>query len=172
MALKDDDISIFLAKAGFPQIALLDRPLVNISDHIFDVALSFPGEARDYIQRVAEQLVSTLGPNCVFYDRFYQAQLAVPNLDTVLQQLYGERSRLVVPFLSADYGSKKWCGIEFRAIREILNRRNDEAVMYVRFDSTTIPGVFSHDGYIDANTHTEVEVAAMIVQRVQLLNPI
>jgi hypothetical protein len=169
-ALKNEDISSAFTKAGFPQISLIDRPLINIRAHVFDVALSFPGETRDYIERVAEQLVSSLGPNRVFYDKFYQAQLAVPNLDTVLQKLYGESCRLVVAFLSKDYATKKWCGIEWKAIREILHKKEDESVMYVKFDSADIPGVFSYDGYIDASNHSEIEVASMINQRIQLLN--
>jgi hypothetical protein len=168
-ALKEEDLSVALTQAGFPQIPFAQQPLVNIRTHVFDVSLSFPGEVRTYVEQVAKHLVRALGPNGVFYDNFYKSQLAVPNLDTTLQALYRSRSRLIVAFLSGDYAKKKWCGIEFRAIREIINDKNDEMVMFVRHDSAEIAGVFSHDGYIDANKHSEIEVAAMIVERVRLL---
>lgn len=173
-ALKDVDLNAVLSKAGFPIVPFAHQPLINLQKHIFDVSLSFPGEVRPYIEAVAKQLVRMLGNNTVFYDNFYKSQLAIPNLDAALQDLYVNRSKLIVVFLSADYAEKKWCGIEYRAIREIINSKRDDMVMYVRFDNATVQGVFSHDGYIDATTHTEIEVATMIQERVliQRLNPV
>ena len=167
-ALKDEDLSAALQQAGFPAIPFVDQPLVNIHEHEFQVALSFPGELRGYVESVARQLVRAVGHNSVFYDNFYKSQLAIPNLDTALQAIYRHRSRLIVAFLSQDYASKKWCGIEFRAIREIINEKNNHTVMFVRHDNAAIDGVFSNDGYIDANSHTEAQVAAMIHERVIL----
>jgi hypothetical protein len=167
-ALKDEDFSLALSHAGFPPAPFTDQPLVNIRRHVFDVALSFPGEVRPYVETVARQLVRVLGNNTVFYDNFYKSQLAMPNLDTALQDLYRNRSRLIVVFLSQDYADKEWCGIEVRAIREIINAKQDEMVMFIRFDDADIRGVCSHDGYIDANRHSEIEVASMIHERVRL----
>ncbi|MFO1041800.1 MAG: TIR domain-containing protein [Planctomycetaceae bacterium] len=167
-SLKDEDLGAILHQAGYPPLPFANQPLINIRKHIFDVALSFPGEVRGYIETVARQLVKVLGDNTVFFDNFYKSQLATPNLDTALQDLYRNRSRLVVVFLSADYADKKWCGIEFRAIREIINAKQDEKVMFIRFDDAIIDGFFSHDGYIDANTHSAIEVASLIHERVRL----
>lgn len=167
-ALKEEDLSLALMSAGFPKVPFTSQPLVNIRRHIFDVAFSFPGEVRPYIETVAKQLVRLLGNNSVFYDNFYKSQLAVPNLDTALQDLYRTRSKLIVVFLSQDYAKKKWCGIEFRAIRDIINSKHDEMVMFFRFDQAEVDGVFSHDGYIDAETHSEIEAASLIHERVQV----
>ncbi len=169
-ALKDEDLSLVLTRAGFPTLPFSNQPLINIRRHVFKVALSFPGEVRPYIETIAKQLVRVLGDNTVFYDNFYKSQLATPNLDTALQDLYGQRSKLIVIFLSADYANKKWCGIEFRALRDILNAKRDEMIMFVRFDDADVKGVFAHDGYIDANTHSEIEVASLIQERVRLLD--
>ncbi|MBX3419279.1 MAG: TIR domain-containing protein [Pirellulaceae bacterium] len=168
-ALKDEDLNFGLSLAGFPEVPFSNQPLVNIREHVFCVALSFPGEVRSYTETIARQLVRILGNNTVFYDNFYKSQLAMPNLDIALQDLYGNRARLVVVFLSADYANKKWCGIEFRAIREIINAKQDEMVMFIRFDDAPVDGVFAHDGYIDANKHSEIEIASMIQERVRLL---
>ncbi len=170
-SLKDEDLSLALTQVGYPEIPFTDQPLVNIRNHDFNVALSFPGEARPYIEAVAKQLVRVLGKNTVFYDNFYKSQLAAPNLDTALQDLYGNRSKLIVVFLSEDYANKKWCGIEFRSIRKIINSKQDERVMFVRFDNAEVEGVFDHDGYVDANKHSEIEIASMIRERVRLLQP-
>ena len=169
-ALKDQNLSDALRSAGYPEVPFTDQPLVNVRQHTFDVSLSFPGKVRPYAESVARQLVRVLGNNSVFYDNFYKSQLAMPNLDMTLQDIYRSRSRLVVCFLSKHYANKKWCGIEFRAIRDIINHKRDEVVMFIRFDDAPVNGVFEHDGYIDARTHSEIEVASMINERVRLLH--
>ncbi|HEX8245742.1 MAG TPA: hypothetical protein VF541_19675, partial [Longimicrobium sp.] len=54
----------------------------------FDVALSFPGEHREFVRRVAERLSERLGPERVLYDAYYEAEFALIDLDTYLQRLY------------------------------------------------------------------------------------
>jgi hypothetical protein len=61
---------------------------VDISRHVFDVALSFPGEARPLVEKIAQELERRLGPNSYFYDNNYVSQLAQPSLDTLLQGIY------------------------------------------------------------------------------------
>src|SRR5216683_1139250 len=41
---------------------------VDITTHLFDVGLSFPGEARELVDRVAYELERLIGPNSYFYD--------------------------------------------------------------------------------------------------------
>ncbi len=169
-ALKNEELSLALESLGYPPVIGNSEGVIDVHSHTFDVALSFPGEVREYVNHVAINLVSKLGKGRVFYDNHYKAQLARPNLDTALQALYRDRSRLIVAFLSKDYASKKWCHIEFRAIREILNARSDDdRVMFIRHDNTEVAGVFFTDGYIDANVHDPTEVANMIIERLQLL---
>ncbi len=78
----------------------------------FQVALSFPGEHRDYVLQVAEILAQSLGQDKVFYDEWYTAELARPNMDNLLQSFYHDHSELIVPFLCVDYERKEWCGLE------------------------------------------------------------
>src|SRR5207244_1637306 len=134
------------------------RPVINITEHRFDVALSFPGEHRTYVERVAVNLEDVLGPNSVFYDNFYRSQLARPSLDTMLQNLYAKQSGLIVVFLGADYQRKDWCGLEFRAIREKIMAREHERVMLVRMDDGDVDGIFRTDGYIDGRNDSSSEV--------------
>jgi len=145
------------------------RKGVNLTDHIFDVALSFPGEARPYVEQVAAALEHLIGPDRYFYDNNYVAQLARPSLDTFLQAIYRDRSKLIVVFLGADYERKEWCGIEFRAIRDLLNARAADRIMYVRIDAGVVEGVLNLDGYIDAQRFSPAEVAAFIQERAALL---
>jgi hypothetical protein len=152
-----------------PGWAHADGSGVDITTHQFAVALSFPGEARPFVEQVAGQLESRLGPHRYFYDENYQAQLARPSLDVLLQDIYGKRSKLVVVFIGSDYQKKEWCGIELRAIREIILQRGYERIMFVRLDDGEVEGVFKSDGYVDARRHDASEIAHFIMQRLALL---
>ena len=169
-AVKDVDLARELAGKGIalPGWASGSRRSVDIEHHRFEVALSFPGEQRDYVERVAEELEYVLGADACFYDQFYEAQLARPNLDVLLHEIYGERSGLVVAFVCADYDEKLWCGIEWRRIRERGAIGADREIMYVRLGEGEVVGMTRLDGYVDASLRPPEEVARMIVERVRL----
>lgn len=170
-ALKDVDLAAELSRKGIilPRWAARGGPKINLESHNFDVALWFPGEVRAYVEEVAQNLERVLGPHRYFYDRNYTAQLARPSLDTFLQSIYRDRSIIVVVFAGGDYQRKDWCGIEFRAVREIINAREHQRIMFVRMDEGEVEGIFKHDGYVDARQHSPSEVASLIEERVALL---
>lgn len=136
----------------------------------FKVALSFPGEKRGYAENLANILRANLGENQVFYDNHYKSQLARPNLDILLQNIYRNSSDLIVIFLCQKYSEKEWCGLEWRAIREIIKIKEDQKIFFIRFDNANIDGVFSQDGYINANTTSEAEMASLIIERLEVIN--
>ncbi|MES2694716.1 MAG: TIR domain-containing protein [Verrucomicrobiota bacterium] len=142
-----------------------DKSSSQIESLRFRVALSFPGERRPYVSKVAAILRKKLGRDSVFYDFDYQSQLARPNLDLLLQNIYRKQSHLLVVFLSCEYAKKDWCGLEWRAIRDIIKSREDDKIMFVRFDDTPIDGLFSIDGYVDGARFTPAAVAKMITDR-------
>ena len=133
----------------------------------FRVALSFPGERRPYVEGVASRLQNELGDRSVFYDKYFEADLARPNLDIVLQRIYHRNSDLVVVFLCEDYAEKEWCGLEWRAVRDIIKQNRSEKIMLLRFDNALIPGLFGIDGYIDINRRSPSETAEAIVARLR-----
>jgi hypothetical protein len=142
---------------------------VDLSTHMFDVGLSFPGEARTIVEPIAIRLEADLGPHTYFYDNNYVAQLARPSLDLLLQDIYRKRSKLIVVFLSGDYQRKEWCGVEFRAIKEVLMERQDDRIMFVRMDDGPVDGVFKTDGYVDGRKYSPDHIAKFIQERVSLL---
>jgi hypothetical protein len=89
-------------------------------------------------------------------------------MDTYLQEIYHDHTELIVVFLCAEYKQKEWCGLEWRAIRDLLKKKKSAAIMPVRFDNTHIPGLFSIDGYVDAESRDPSDVANLILQRLQL----
>jgi hypothetical protein len=169
-AIKNEDLYRILFAAGLisPRfLSSVDKPkwIENLK---FKVAVSFPGEKRDYVVNIVNKLKLRLLPNSIFYDKDFQAQLARPNIDTVLQRIYRSNSELVVIFVSEDYEKKEWCGLEWRAIREIIMEKRDHALMVMRFDNTRIEGISKCDGYIDLNEFSLDEVVDFIIERVNL----
>ena len=146
----------------------ISKHVFDVSKHVFDVALSFPGEKRELVEKIAHELERRLGPNVYFYDDNYISQLAQPSLDTLLQGIYS-RAKLDVVFLSADYQKKNWCGVEFRAIRDIIFNRENSRVMYIRTDEGTVEGVMQTDGYVDARRFDPAKIAGFICERLAVL---
>jgi hypothetical protein len=135
----------------------------SILEGEFDVSLSFPGEKRSFISQVAAGLRER-SVN-VFYDHYFEAELARPNLDILLQRVYRDQSKLVVVFTCRDYEQKEWCGLEWRAIRDLIKTNQSQKVMLFRFDDAELDGLFSIDGYIDLRRRTPEEAVEAIVRR-------
>ena len=147
-----------------------DRSVTPIEDIKFKVAVSFAGEQRILVSRVVDVLRKELGPNAVFYDFDYQAQLARPNLDILLQRIYQDQCELIVVFLGKDYERKEWPGLEMRVVRDIIKRRDSSRVMPVRVDDVPVSGFLSIDGYIDARQHSPESIAQFILERLKALH--
>ena len=77
----------------------------------------------------------------------------------------------MVVFLSSEYETKEWCGLEWRAIREIMKNKSDHAIMLMRPDNAAISGLFSHDGYVNLNVFDPIQAARFILERVRPENP-
>jgi hypothetical protein len=131
----------------------------------FRVALSFPGEARQRVEEIAEIMAAELFRDRIFYDNWYKAELARPNLDLYLQDIYRNQSDLLVVFLCAEYEKKQWCGLEWRAIRDLIKAKEDHRVMLLRLDDSPISGMLSIDGYFSIRDVSSADVAAAILAR-------
>jgi hypothetical protein len=142
---------------------------VDITTHTFEVALSFPGEIRTLVEKIAKELEKFLGPNSYFYDENYVSQLARPSLDVLLQDIYRNRSNLVVVFVGQNYQAKPWCGIELRAVKDIILEREHDRIMFIRTDDGAVDGVFKTDGFIDARRFSPEEIARFILERLGVL---
>ena len=143
----------------------------SIRSHKFKIAISFAGKNRNIVEEVASSLRDELGKNTVFYDNFFRAQLAQPNLDLLLQAIYSQNSELNVIFLSTDYDKKEWCGIEFRVIREQIKKGQSSKIMLLRLDNVDIKGLFSIDGYLDIRSMSALEISNYILDRYRGLDP-
>lgn len=98
------------------------------------------------------------------YDLFHRAEFPRPNLDIYLQKLYNTESDLIVVFFCEEYQRKKWCGLEWRAIRDLINQRNNDGrVMLVKCGDVEIEGLFATtDGFFDARDMTKKDIEKLI----------
>lgn len=116
----------------------------------FDVALSFAGEDRDFVEEVAERL--TLHGVRVFYDSYEQANLWGKNLFEHLHDVYSKKARYCMMFVSAEYAEKMWTVHERRSAQErTLQQRDSEYVLPVRIDDTELPGLPTTVAYLNSN---------------------
>ncbi len=117
-------------------------------DETFDVCLSFAGEQRDYVERIAMALKDA-GLN-VFYDQDEDiaASLWGRDLGEVLDYVYRQGSRFCVMFISADYAAKAWTRHERRsALARAIE--HEEYVLPARFDDTELPGLRPTVAYLN-----------------------
>jgi hypothetical protein len=131
----------------------------------YDVCLSFAGEQRQYVERVAEAL--TRRGIQVFYDGYQTAALWGRNLYEHLDEVYQTEARYCVLFISADYASKVWTSHERKSAQARALREKEEYILPARFDDTQIPGILETIAYVDLRTITADELVNLIVAKVR-----
>lgn len=127
---------------------------------MYDVALSFAGEDRPYVEEVALALRAS-GVN-VFYDSFEKGKLWGKNLIDHLADVYQHRSRFVVMFVSQHYVAKAWPTHERQHAQARALVAKGEFILPARFDDTEVPGMTSTVGYVDLRTMPAAELADLI----------
>lgn len=167
-AIKKVNLYKELQQVGINLNSIKSQP-IDITKHFFDVSFTFAGESRDVVEQVVDELGKIRDIDGIFYDNNYISQLARPSLDILLQDIYRNRSKLIVVFLCEKYQEKKWCGLEFRAVREMIMERAIDRIMYIRMDAGNVDGVFSTDGYIDGTKFSPQQIAKFINERLNLL---
>ena len=130
-------------------------------DH--DVALSFAGEDRHFAKELAELLENNKYK--VFYDEYEQAQLWGENLYDKFAEIYKNKSRYCVMFISKHYAQKVWTNHERRSAQA---RALEESVAYilpVRLDDTEIPGILPTVGYLDLCSMSINQIYQALVEK-------
>ena len=133
----------------------------------WDVALSFAGARRDYVERVSRALQAR-GVRC-FYDADEQIDLWGKYLAEELPVIYGEQAAAVVVFVSAEYAARDWTRLERRAAlaRAVQERR--DYVLPARFDDTPLPGLLSDMVTVDLRGRTPEQFAGMVADKLAAL---
>ncbi|MSP39140.1 MAG: hypothetical protein EXR70_11670 [Deltaproteobacteria bacterium] len=137
----------------------------------FDIALSFPGEHRDFVEQVAGHLTNAFGKERLLYDKYHDEEFARLDLNTYLPALYRKDSELIVLFLCPEYAAKLWCRLEWRHISQLIATVDAKRIMLLSFGNPgdlSDLGILSGDGYIDIILLTAQTVAEKIAKRLQL----
>ncbi len=129
----------------------------------FDIALSFAGEDRQYVDNVANILKSK-GVS-VFYDKFEEANLWGKNLYDYLSDIYQNKARYTIMFVSKHYNKKLWTNHERQAMQSRAFQENQEYILPARFDETEIPGLLPTIGYIPLTDKAPNDFAEIIFKK-------
>ena len=129
----------------------------------YDVALSFAGEQRPYVLQVAQGL-RTQGVR-VFYDDYETDNLWGKDLYAHLTEVYQNKCRYCVVFVSKEYADKVWPTAEFQSAQARAITEKGEYILPARFDNTSIPGLLHTVGYIDLSTISPEQLAGSIVKK-------
>lgn len=132
-------------------------------DYKYEIALSFAGEDRDYVDKVAT-LLKDNGIN-VFYDKFEQVDLWGKDLGIHFDYVYRRQSKYFIPFISKYYIEKIWTHYEVRTAISRAIENKEEYILPVRFDNTELDGIRSTIGYLDISTMTPEKLAEIIIQK-------
>ena len=129
----------------------------------YDIALSFAGEDRQYVDDVANILKSH-GVS-VFYDKFEEANLWGKNLYDYLNDIYQNKARYTIMFISEHYNKKLWPNHERQAMQSRAFQENQEYILPARFDETEIPGLFPTVYYISLRDKPPSDFAKIIFKK-------
>lgn len=129
----------------------------------YDVAFSFAGEDRDYVEKVALALKKK-GVK-VFYDEFETVSLWGKDLYQYLSEIYSKKARFTIIFISKSYSKKLWTTHELKAAQARAFNENSEYILPARFDDTEIPGIQSTVGYINLDNYLPSDFSELIVKK-------
>ena len=131
----------------------------------YDVALSFSGEDRGYVEPLADLLKK--GGYSVFYDKYEQAELWGKDLYVHLSSVYKDQARYCVIFLSEHYARKLWTNHEIKNAQARAFQESQEYILPVRLDDTEIPGILPTVGYLDLRKKSIEEVYLVLMEKLQ-----
>jgi len=135
----------------------------------YDVAFSFAGAQRDYVEKVRDSLKKY--NVSVFYDNDNSVDLWGKNLYRYLDSIYSQKARYCIIFISKEYAERPWTIHESQSAQERMFSNYDnfefqEYILPVIFDDTRIPGIRSTTGYMDANKLSPDELAEVIAKKI------
>ena len=123
-------------------------------DREFDVVLSFAGAQRGQAKKLAN-LLKKAGFS-VFYDRFHPEELWGKNLVDFFKEIYSERARFCVIFVSKEYKEREWTNHERQSAQaRALKLKGEEYILPIQIDDIELEGMPQTLGYVSINVGIE-----------------
>ena len=133
----------------------------------YDLAFSFAGEHRQYVEEVKYEC-EKLGLK-VFYDRDKNNEWWGQNFISKQREVYGEKTRHFVPFISPEYFDKSIPLDEFEAAMQTALEKRNAYILPVVIGNTKIPKDKLHPQihYLKAEEYTPKTLAQEFYQKIK-----
>jgi len=131
----------------------------------FDIVLSFAGENREYVRKVAQYLQRK--KVSVFYDEDEQVHLWGKDLAEHFALLYGRSGKYCIIFISKEYVVKTWTTLERRAALSRALKEREEYILPARFDNTEVPGILPTVSYISLVDKSPAQFGKMVFEKLR-----
>ena len=136
----------------------------------YDVAFSFAGEQREYVQAVYQYLTSK-GVK-VFYDQDEAIDIDTwgQNLVDYFNDIFTHKARFCAVFISQEYANKVWTNYE----RKVIQARGlveDGYILPARFDGTKLAGEVDTTKYVNLAHLTPEDFGNIILRKIKLKDP-
>lgn len=116
LSLENPMLGYYLKSIEWQKFAS-DVGFINVGhDREYDVALTFAGEDRTYVEKLKECLERL--DYSVFYDFDQQHYILGQDVEEYLSPIYSEKCRYVVAVVGEKYGSKQWTRFEYQNYRD------------------------------------------------------
>lgn len=133
----------------------------------YDVTLSFAGEDREYVEKIALYLKKR-GVK-VFYDKFEVANLLGKDLYQYLSRIYKDNARFCVVFVSQSYKNKAWTRHELRNAQNRAFHENKEYILPVFLEDVILDGLIDTIGYLKTSEYTYEEICDIIIEKINMI---
>ena len=130
----------------------------------FDVALSFAGEQRDYVEKVALYLEREGGLR-VFYDYNYEVEMWGNNMLDYFKKVFEKRADYCVMFISKEYTTKTWPNFE-RQIIQAKSLFQEGYLLPARFDDAILEGEIPTVKYVDISSMSPEDFGELVIKKV------
>ncbi len=130
-------------------------------------ALSFPGQYREFAEKVANLLCDHFSRSEVFYDEHHRSELG-KHAKNDLRNIYRNDADLDLVFYGPKYLEKYWCQIEYEAITEMVNAaaENRHRVLYIKCEDCVLPDFDEkEDIFSDMRNTTALEIAQLAMDQ-------
>lgn len=132
----------------------------------YEIALSFAGEDRSFVDQVARELQS-MGVR-LFYAAFEEVNLFGKDLSAHLALIYKDQADYCAIFISADYARKAWPQFERQHAQARALTQQKEYILPIRLDDADVPGLSPTIGYFDARSKAPSAVASILFRKIRV----
>ena len=132
----------------------------------YEIALSFAGEDRKYVDEVANLLKSK--NISFFYDLYETEHLWGKDLYQHLSEVYSKLAKYTIIFISKNYKEKLWTKHELRNAQARAFQESEEYILPAKFDDTELAGILPTVGYVDLRKLRPADFVEVIIKKLNL----